>query len=660
MRVIPKRTIFFERVDAPIVLKYFLLNLLSQMDLFCEPNSLSKWAQFLIHSLKKMRVGFEFKDPELRVCRSDGTCNDFYNSRLHLFSLSKEFLDQIEFSKVDRWYASLSSSYISMMHDNQCSYLGMLLQRISENSIVGKIEIKLRKLPLSEKLVELFHIDGIRIDFSVDRFSLKIERLIHTGRMMVSALISLLLPHRPLKSSLKEVKPSFWVEYENIKSSGSSVGKNRNSNSIFFMGEQLDHKTYDVVFYNDRLDSEVDKVSIEGPGYHWIEMKRGLAREASFSFSDCIELLKLFFLTLRFSNAWWFQFQFEASYKYLILRKIYQKYNVKCLMHHQDSSWFTLIQKRALESCGSIVIGCHWSFYTGYLATMSFASHLYFVWGAIQAEFVEKVLSEKKEDLPLIAPCGVWITKTKTACEEVAQFCSQFSFTITALDQNAGDYYVVSSKALIQFWETIVEILERYKDFGVVVKRKNHSDFLDLHDHEGGSRLLDRIAKVGSRILVLNSTRSPQDASTGTNLVASLGTNSAGLIAATEGVLSIFWNNAGWKYRNSSYDFSNIFFDDLNEFKKALVAAIEGDSSVGKSETVFGALDYFRDGQAKYRVGKFIDSTMKAAATGNLPLHSLEENMATYFKENNVPANWRDKYPEFYFSRNCLQSRGTV
>lgn len=113
--------------------------------------------------------------------------------------------------------------------------------------------------------------------------------------------------------------------------------------------------------------------------------------------------------------------------------------------------------------------------------------------------------------------------------------------------------------------------------------------------------------------------------------------NSAGIVAGIHGCRAIHWDCSSWLkhpfYKNPTQKF---LYTSLDEFKKAIIDASNGDQTIGDFSAWRQKLNHFDDFKASERVGGFIQSFMDDVIKTDEAKQSLDFAVEKYIKVNNV------------------------
>lgn len=488
-----------------------------------------------------------------------------------------------------------------------------------------KHEIWFTSHPLNKMLVTFYKEKGILL-----RESFYYKEYIKFFMIPPKYMFAILLSKMPIirvKSNLKRVLPSIWVEHTH----------NDVVDFTFWAGE-VKTDNFDIVCYLDRSDTPASAEitgEIESRGFKWIDAHLiSMARYIPLSPAAIINLLRPLFQKGKYPE-WFRVFSFENAFWTLYYKSIYDRFRVKVLIQHQDSSWKQELQARAIESAGGIMVGLHWSNYPSIMTPSHlFPFHVFFAWGKLIHDFVQGGTNTCN----YILPSGYWLLAGDRKGSEVKikELSADLNFIIAVFDSSVSDSIHQTPKTLSLFYTRILDMLENNMSLGAIVKSKNWG-LDDLRFLECGGEIVSRLKLLvdKKRVIVLNKTASPAEAAVGADLSVCYGLNTAGIVAGIHSARMICWDCSGWTQHPFYEDHNQKFiYKTIEELEGAVIKASEGDNSIGDFSSWNQKFNYFNDFEAPRRVGQFIQTFMDEVVKTDDGSKSLDYAVKTYKKEN--------------------------
>ncbi len=458
---------------------------------------------------------------------------------------------------------------------------------------------------------------------------------------IVAVLLSKIIPAK-IKSNIFKVRPSIWVEYSPVD----------NFFDCTFWKQYVNTNNFDMVHYIDRNDTPIRNVpvkEIEKSGLRWIDAHSfSLIQMSKISLLTVMKYIYEIFNKSSSLPLWFKVFKFYYNFWLCTYTSIFKYYKVKVLIQHQDHFWRQEVQKKAIESSGGIMIGFHWSNYlTSYEPVIFFPYHVYFLWGKMIYDFVQK----KDNICKYIIPSGLWIIDDKKRIEELNNLSYNLNFIINIFDSSTAYYLHQTPNTLSQFYLRILQLIENNPSWGVIVKSKNWGNLYEFSKLPDGNEIILRMHNLihEKRLVILPGTISPPSLLSYANLSVCYGINSAGIIAGIHGHKAVHWDCSGWLkhpfYKDPNQKF---IFETLDELEQAIIKASKGDKTIGDFSKWRQKLNYFDDFKAPERVGKFIQTFMDEVIRTDNMEHSLDFAVKRYSEENKIgedffkPEDWWD------------------
>ncbi|MDD5136853.1 MAG: hypothetical protein WC369_03820 [Dehalococcoidales bacterium] len=456
----------------------------------------------------------------------------------------------------------------------------------------------------------------------------------YSSFVMAAYFILCKLRGSAVKGSILGIRPAIWAEYYP-------------SHIHSFWMDTVKAKDFDIVNYLDRSDTPITKETtdaIEKRGIKWIDARLpALIKMSGSCWGGFIKVAGGLFPALFSKPAWLGALRFEYSFLSSIYESVFRRYKVKILIQHQEASWKQEAQASAIERAGGIMAGYHWSAYTSYLLpTHLFPQHVYFVWGKIMSELLEK----KGNTCRHILPSGVWVLPVGDDHADEKAFAGNVDFAISVFDDSAGYRLYNSPATLSEFYLRMFGIVERNPRFGCIIKSKQplHKLLLSL---SSGKEILDKLEMLRKqeRLVVLDHSLSPLVAASSSDLCVGYGINSACAIAAAIGNRpAINWDCSGFaKHPFHKYADQKIVFNTLDELEEAILKASKGDKAVGDYGRWKKCINYFEDLSAIDRINGFFENYMNESAKMEDPERSLAVAVKRYMDDNKVGRKFNQK-----------------
>jgi len=431
-------------------------------------------------------------------------------------------------------------------------------------------------------------------------------------------------------STLKEVKSSVWIEYayqDIVDMSFSSWYDNKK------------RQEFDVVYYLDRADTPASKKiteDIESKKLKWIDTHFfSILRLSSFNLGMFINLLRVLFNENRRFPLWYKILKFDYLFWFFVYKSVYERFQVKIIIQHQETSWKKDIQAKAIEAVGGIMIGFHWSQYQcSFAPTINYPYHVFFVWGTDMYELILK----DGNDYGHVLPSGNIITKNNSTDRLLVHLPKKTNFLMAIFDSSAGDFSHQSLETLSQFYLRLIKLIERNPDWGGLIKSKCW-ELEELGFLPNGDEIIERIKLLikQDRLRMLDHTLSPGYVASCSDLSVCYGINSAGIIAGIYNARAIHWDCSGWErhflYKDPD---QRLIFRSLDEIEKAITEASKGNKQIGDFSRWKKKFNYFDDLNASKRVAEFIENFMVEVNKNDNADEALCKSVNIYIEKNRV------------------------
>ncbi len=620
----------FGLVDiATLICKY----LFSEKVIRYDENNTSQTVRIVLRFFNKLGMFRDILPAELELGADANGCSLVYSVQKELDGCTESFCSKY-MQENTKAYKQMIKCYMASWLTARVKFINMVKLRTTQFG-PGNNRLYLARHPLNTYLVELCRKQGFSITESF--FSLDVLRFfLRPYFLLLLILLDKIFPKKH-KSNIKETKPSIWVEY-----------CNDTFTDLTFWKPYVRSNNMNTVYYLDRADTPLTAElaeKIEKRGLRWIELHTKALCSDNVMMHDINTLLeKLVFKRVNVP-FWTRNFQLEADILFLLYSSLFKRYQVKLLIQHQEFSWTQEVQKQAIESAGGIMIGFQWSNQIYYPEPQYLMpQHVYFVWGKVTSEWLEK----KGNSCAYILPSGIWIMPDKKDEQPLINFTSEVKFIIAILDTSTGYNTYCTPSNLLQFYTRVIRLIEDNPSFGGIVKSKNWNvDGLTILP--GGDDIVQRLKAlcVAQRIVFLKPTVSPVTAAQHAHLSVCNSINSAGIISAIHGHRVIHWDCSclliNPLYRDPDQKF---IFKFLDAMERAILEVADGDSEIGDFLKYRQFFNYFDDLNAPARVGQFIQTFMDEIIKTGDRKQSLAVAVQKYIRDNNIgddffaPGQW--------------------
>jgi len=526
------------------------------------------------------------------------------------------------------WFKAMVKSYLSSYLGMHILFITMVEQEMEKIKNVEH-EIYLKANFATYLIISFFMDKGIKIRQMPSLISY-VALFVKPFVVIIRALSYQLLFCK-ITGSIKErdVLPALWIEYEHTHGVWAQFRR--------FLSNNINEQKYNTVYYFDRADTPIDNTvvnSLNSMGLGWIDCRK--MRLSRLNYLDIKKLVIQLLRAIHLRPLWLFMIRFHFEVTCLLYKSIYKRFNVKLLIQHQEGSWRQEAQKQAIEANGGIMIGLHWSSYLNYeYPSHVTPQHVFLVWGRAHYE----LLMKKGNTCDHILPCGVWIDDMEDDNLVIDDFSPEVRFKIAVFDTDAAYNIEQSPRAAAEFYLAILELLERYGEFGVIIKSKKWT-LDELSTLPSGEEIVKRLGnlKKMKRAIILDwKVFSPAIAARYSDMTVCLGINSAGIIAALHGSRVIHWDCTGWmKYPIYKDKNQKVIFLSMDETKEAIIKVFQGDTHIGDFSRWRKSINYFDDSAGRNRVMQFINLLMDEIKQSDSGSQSLERAVNKYMDVNHV------------------------
>lgn len=315
-----------------------------------------------------------------------------------------------------------------------------------------------------------------------------------------------------------------------------------------------------------------------------------------------------------------------------------ERENVKVIKDNTEFS--TDCAALAADIVGGIKIGVHWSDVSIPLANMVPVQHVYFAWGKRYTEVLRNDMGAASEAIVLIG--NVFDNarlkqdnQTRGLANRDTLAKAGVKFVIGVFDRSCSWSSMIPPPYHAEFYDKLVSWAEADPSVGLIFKHKDVGE-PRIFQHAGMAQIRERIKRLekSGRLLSRDGRTPALDLSCGTDLVVSLGPNSAGVLCALAGVRSVFWDPAGLcagplreAAKRSGWRPSSVIFTDMSELIQAARFFLKDASAAngfGDFTDVLWQRDGFRDGKAVVRMGEFIAAFVAGLDAGRSSSTALD------------------------------------
>ena len=522
-------------------------------------------------------------------------------------------------------FKSTVKLYISLYLNHGVTFVTMVAGS-DEFKQSGRVNvIYIARHPLNSVIKQFYQERGYALRES-GLFFAYVQYFLRPFYRFASLVAKRIFPGR-VKTNIYEPKPSIWIEHYH------------NSIGFPFYLNALDKNKFDIVCYLDRNDNvhlKEEIKSIEDMHLKWIDLRAGsFVRFANLGVGQFWDMFCSLFCGYSGVPLWIRVFRFEFRMHYLLYKAVFSRFKVKVLMQHQDWSWAQEAQKRALEDAGGIMLGYHWSNCIFYKQAVYFTpQHVYFVWGKMMYEYLQK----RGDIIRHVLPSGIWFGPSGDDSSAV-KMRDDLKFIMAIFDSSVSYNIHQSEEALAGFYLKIFQMLEKNPGWGGIIKSRTWSRINDLEFLPHGKEIVSKAALLieEKRLVFLNCKVSPVSAAVHADISVCYGLNSAGIISGIYGQRVIHCDSSGWLhyplYKDSS---QKVIFQSLDDALRALVMVSEGNTQIGDFSKWKQVFNYFGDFNGQGRISDFIRSFMEDVVVSSDPIKSLDLVAERYKEVNNI------------------------
>ena len=621
-----KKIIWAEKLGIIELITLYSQNIFSDNLVCYDEHQISFWVRWVLNVLKRLNLLRHISPAELTLNEKDSKGYAINYRREKILDFCGEEFCKLYIPDNPDWFKKMTKSYIAKLLFYQATFITMVESKIRDTENQKHV-LYLVRHPLNSLLFSFYKKKDLTIKES---FSLSeaLKFYCYPFFLILIIFASKLLPKR-IRTNISEVKPAIWVEYTH-----------NDLVDFTFWRNSVKAEDYDIVYYLDRNDTPCTQEivnEIKKKGLKWIDAHRySLFRMSNLHLSKLLEIVGELLSVSPFLPIWFKIFQFENRVWYFVYQSVFNYYQVKILIQHQEFSWKQGVQARAIESVGGIMLGFQWSNFQFNIEPIHLTpQHVYFVWGEAKHDWVQK----KGNTCRYILPSGLLIISNNNDEAMKCSFSEEVNFIISIFDSSASYNLFQSPDTLSQFYLALLKLLENNSTWGGIVKSKNYTKVSDLDSLPQGKKITSRMESLiqQGRLIFLSKLVYPDVVAGCANLSVCYGLNTAGIIAGIYGYKAIHWDCCGWLehpfYKEKG---QKIMYSALNDFEEAILKAAEGDKSIGYFTYWQKDYNFFNDFSAAERVGAFIEDFMGEIIKTKDLEYSLNQTVYRYMRNNKI------------------------
>jgi len=631
-----KKIVWVERMTISTLLLLVFRKLFSNFEMRFDQQQCSLGLASFISRLQKKIPSVEFFPANLSLAKKNFEgCALIYDVNINLNCCLSSFCKKYIPTEA-KWFKQMLKSYLSTSLLHRMLFITMVEAEISRETD-AEHELFLERHMLNRLIRDFYEERGFKINQSLSLLSYM--RIAATPFALVVLNLMNRLIGSKVKTNIKKIRPAIWVEYHQTELTGFLC--------FSFWRDNITKTGYDLVYFLDRADTELSKEreKLEAPEdrHLWIDC-HNIWRFVRLGHRDVFKILRSFVIINLNQPLWLHFFKIEYSILFHLYRSLFAKYKVKIIIQHREALWRQAILAQAVEAVGGIMLGFNWSnYHWTTISTHLYPQHVFFVWGKMQSEYLRK----RGNTCKYILPSGLWIKKSDLVDKQLADLEGYGGFKIAIFDSSVDYKSQHSPESLSLFLLRIIGLLETNHEWHAIVKskkfyyggRSRKFYFTDYREKPEGEQIVARLKKLNNqkRLIILDPDESPVTAASYADLSVCYGLNTAGILAALNGIPAIHWDCAGWLkfplYKNAG---QQVLYATLDELEQAIIKASQGDKTIGDLSFWRRQINYLGDDGAPGRVGKFIDDYMsEIIKTGNAE-KSMDLAASKYIDVNGI------------------------
>ena len=613
--------IWVQQFGVIVILSLVFRSLFVKNIIYYDEKAITPLSERMLRIINRFGFGKKFQKALLSFNRNDiKESTLFYQIRSDIDQCCEDICTQYKLTG-DIRLKNMVKCYLCDILGPPITFVNMVRNKI--NAKEAKHEIYICKNSLNVFIKRFYKKQGYVIKESgiiSEKVGIIIRIFAHYARMIYGKFF-----YKCIFTNIKEIKPAVWVEYDN----------ERHINYCFWQ-DYVNRDRTEVVnflFRNDYPENVIQ--TMEQQGIKWADCHiLPVLRMSGISLKQIAGTVKRLLKNVNDYPLVLAYLFFLRHYYYMIYRKVLEKYQVRVLIQHHDTSWLQDMWARAVEDAGGILLNFHWSNYPTIMTPSHlFSFHIFFLWGEALYSFIE----EGGHTCKYILPSGLWIGADGNS-SSIQHFPGEVNFVIALFDSSAAYNIHQTEETLSCFYLRILELLESRPSWGLIVKSKNW-DINGFRNLPAGELIIQKLKRLmgSGKAQVLPPSSSPITAASSAHLSVCYGLNSAGIVVAAHGQKAIHWDCSGW-YNHPFYkdEEQKFIFRSLDEIEEAIIKASEGSSDIGDFSRWRKQYNYFEDFNASRRVGAFIEDFLDEINSHHNVEVALKSAVDKYRKENHV------------------------
>lgn len=623
-----KKKIWVERLSTNDIVFYVIHSFFVNILVIYDEYQIYPSARRFLCLMSKVGLGTNFRSANLMLLDKKDSEGKTLRYKVYedVDNCASRFVDE-HFLNESKRFKNTLKSYIANYLDQKIIFV---VKVKSEIEIQGGQDNKKNIIQLNRNHVSYLVCEFYRnCNFVIKERASLIENLKFYFRpIFFMAILFIGKITRPkIKENFTGIKPSVWIEFYPTY-----------LHTFWF--DALKSQEFSVITYLDRPDTPVTKervLEIESKGIKWVDAGLlGLIRKSRLNLLEIFKLFREIFFVFAANPFWFGVFRFEYNFLFFVYKSVFSNFKVRVLIQHQEASWKQEIQAKAIESAGGIMLGYHWSCYTFYPPTTHlFPQHVYFVWGKMMYDFMQK----RGASCDYILPAGLYIIPNHDKVKQITTLLKNVNFIISIFDDEVPYCGFQTPSSLTEFYLKLFSIIKDNFNFGGIIKSKQF-DLNTLNSLPQGEQIIKIANKLieEKRLVFLEPTLSPLEAALSSNLSVGYCVNSACVVAAINGnCAAIQWDAVGLLehpfYKDSEQKF---IFSSLDELEDAILCVSRGDKKIGNYSQWKKYICYFDDFSAVKRMASFIESFMEENMKTKDYKQSLDFSVNKYIEENKI------------------------
>jgi len=360
------------------------------------------------------------------------------------------------------------------------------------------------------------------------------------------------------------------------------------------------------------------------------------------TFQDSIRFIKLLVKSFKIQAPKW---QLATSITTLVHARRWQALmiaeNIKVIDHYEECGLDTI--SLAADLVGAIRIGYHWSDLHIPDALVLFLHQVYFVWGKRAEAIVRSSLAGHIDHVIQSGSVFHNAATIQDFAEKARDIRAELEgqgikHFVGIFDRSFSRTSHYPPEKHVQFYKGLFDWVKQHPEIGLIIKPKQPMPPV-LKSYPALAEQLHQLEKTGQALL-LDGKRSVIEAAKASDVVVSLGYNSAGVLAALTGARSIFWDAAAMKLgplrdriQELGLNNSKVVFHEMDELLKAIWLFFDDPQRHGELGDLSQEIvltDPYRDDKAALRLGSFAWDFIQASDQGLTREQALNQAKTKY------------------------------